>query len=163
VQLKGQNGRLVIVAELARLLPRHWDGQRLLRFLTGLALLALAFAAPIFAAPVSAAAAPVSAAVAPVPAAVPASAALPVAAPASGSAASSTATPAGQEVVAATPDAQVATRGDRVERVVDTAAPAALVGAAPVAVRQLRLRPGSDSVPPAAGLRAHGSRGPPRR
>jgi hypothetical protein len=38
------------VAEVARLLPRHWDGRRLLRFLTGLALLALAFAAPVFAA-----------------------------------------------------------------------------------------------------------------
>jgi hypothetical protein len=36
---------LVIVADVARLLPRHWDGERLLRFLTGLALLALAFAA----------------------------------------------------------------------------------------------------------------------
>jgi hypothetical protein len=36
---------LLTVADVARLLPRHWDGQRLLRFLTGLALLALAFAA----------------------------------------------------------------------------------------------------------------------
>jgi hypothetical protein len=31
------------VAVVARLLPRDWDGQRLLRFLTGLAMLALAF------------------------------------------------------------------------------------------------------------------------
>ncbi|BFU43618.1 hypothetical protein [Krasilnikovia sp. MM14-A1004] len=31
------------MAVVARLLPRHWDGRRLLRFLTGLALLALAF------------------------------------------------------------------------------------------------------------------------
>ena len=30
---------------VGRLLPRHWDGGRLLRFLTGLALIALAFAA----------------------------------------------------------------------------------------------------------------------
>ncbi|MDY7084727.1 MAG: hypothetical protein SYR96_06425 [Actinomycetota bacterium] len=30
---------------MARVLPRDWDGPRLLRFLTGLALLALAFAA----------------------------------------------------------------------------------------------------------------------
>jgi hypothetical protein len=44
------------MAVLARLLPRDWDGRRLLQFLTGLALLALAFAAP--AAPVAAAAAP---------------------------------------------------------------------------------------------------------
>jgi hypothetical protein len=36
---------LFIVADVVRLLPRHWDGQRLLRFLAGLALLALAFAA----------------------------------------------------------------------------------------------------------------------
>lgn len=39
------------MAEVARAHPRHWDGRRLLRFLTGLALLALAFAAPVFAAP----------------------------------------------------------------------------------------------------------------
>jgi hypothetical protein len=31
---------------VARLLPRHWDGRRLLRFLTGLAMLALAFTTP---------------------------------------------------------------------------------------------------------------------
>jgi hypothetical protein len=34
------------VATVARLLPRHWDGRRLLQFLTGLALIALAFAVP---------------------------------------------------------------------------------------------------------------------
>jgi len=34
------------VAIVERLLPRHWDGRRLLQFLTGLALLALAFAGP---------------------------------------------------------------------------------------------------------------------
>jgi hypothetical protein len=37
----------VIVTSLERLYPRYWDGQRFLRFLTGLALLALAFAAPV--------------------------------------------------------------------------------------------------------------------
>ncbi len=42
---RAQTGRLVTVADVARVLPRHWDGQRLLRFLAGLALLALAFAA----------------------------------------------------------------------------------------------------------------------
>jgi hypothetical protein len=34
------------VTTVARLLPRHWDGRRLLQFLTGLALIALAFAVP---------------------------------------------------------------------------------------------------------------------
>ena len=47
------------MAVARRLLPRHWDGHRLLQFLTGLALLALTFggatvpAAPPPAAPVS--------------------------------------------------------------------------------------------------------------
>ena len=45
VHERAQTGRLVTVADVARILPRHWDGQRLLRFLAGLALLALAFAA----------------------------------------------------------------------------------------------------------------------
>jgi hypothetical protein len=45
------------VGGVARLLPRHWDGRRLLRFLTGLALLALAFAVPAAAAPTPAPAA----------------------------------------------------------------------------------------------------------
>ena len=34
------------MATVARLLPRYWDGRRLLQFLTGLALIALAFAVP---------------------------------------------------------------------------------------------------------------------
>jgi hypothetical protein len=34
------------VATVARLLPRYWDGRRLLQFLAGLALIALAFALP---------------------------------------------------------------------------------------------------------------------
>jgi hypothetical protein len=34
------------VATVARLLPRYWDGRRLLQFVTGLALIALAFAVP---------------------------------------------------------------------------------------------------------------------
>ncbi|MEV4708572.1 hypothetical protein [Actinoplanes sp. NPDC049316] len=34
------------MAVVVRLLPRHWDGRRLLQFLTGLALIALAFATP---------------------------------------------------------------------------------------------------------------------
>ena len=53
---RGHNGKLFFMALLARLLPRDWDGRRLLQFLTGLGLLALAFAAP--AAPVAAAGAP---------------------------------------------------------------------------------------------------------
>jgi hypothetical protein len=32
---------------VARVLPRHWDGSRLLRFLTGLAMIALAFTAHV--------------------------------------------------------------------------------------------------------------------
>ena len=36
---------------VARLLPRHWDGRRLLQFLTGLALIALAFALPALLSP----------------------------------------------------------------------------------------------------------------
>jgi len=34
------------VATVARLLPRYWDGRRLLQFVAGLALIALAFAVP---------------------------------------------------------------------------------------------------------------------
>ena len=43
------------MAAVQRILPRHWDGRRLLRFLTGLALLALAFTLPAQVAPVPAA------------------------------------------------------------------------------------------------------------
>jgi hypothetical protein len=39
---------LFSVADLARVLPRHWDGRRLLRFLAGLAMLALTLTAPAF-------------------------------------------------------------------------------------------------------------------
>ncbi|BCJ55511.1 hypothetical protein Asp14428_69860 [Actinoplanes sp. NBRC 14428] len=38
------------MADVARLLPRLWDGRRLLQFLAGLALIALAFATPALAA-----------------------------------------------------------------------------------------------------------------
>jgi len=43
VHVCARNGRLVTVTAVARVLPRDWDGRRLLRFLTGLAMLALAF------------------------------------------------------------------------------------------------------------------------
>jgi hypothetical protein len=49
------------VAVVARILPRHWDGRRLLQFLTGLALIALSFAVRVdgpVATPVTVAAAP---------------------------------------------------------------------------------------------------------
>jgi hypothetical protein len=65
-------------------LPRHWDGRRLLRFLTGLAMLALAFTVhmtPPAPSPPSLPAALPAAAPAALPAAAPA--ALPAAAPAS--------------------------------------------------------------------------------
>jgi hypothetical protein len=52
---------LVVVAVVRRLLPRHWDGHRLLQFLTGLALLALTFGgSAVPATPVPAAPAPVT-------------------------------------------------------------------------------------------------------
>jgi hypothetical protein len=43
VRVSARNGRLVGMTAVARVLPRDWDGRRLLRFLTGLAMLALAF------------------------------------------------------------------------------------------------------------------------
>jgi hypothetical protein len=55
---------------VARLLPRDWDGQRLLRFLAGLAMLALAFTFRAeglpAASPVTSSVAPVTTSVAPV-------------------------------------------------------------------------------------------------
>jgi glucose/arabinose dehydrogenase len=48
-------------------LPRQWVGRRLLRFLAGLAMLALAVTAPAFAAPAVPAPAPVSVAAEPAP------------------------------------------------------------------------------------------------
>ncbi|MET0495467.1 MAG: hypothetical protein ABW000_20270 [Actinoplanes sp.] len=39
------------MAAVARILPRFWDGRRLLQFLTGLALIAVAFAVPALAGP----------------------------------------------------------------------------------------------------------------
>jgi hypothetical protein len=46
VRVAGGNGNLMHVAVVAHVLPRHWDGRRLLRFFTGLAMLALAFTGP---------------------------------------------------------------------------------------------------------------------
>jgi hypothetical protein len=46
VHVAGRNGKLTHVTVVARVLPRDWDGSRLLRFLAGLAMLALAFTAP---------------------------------------------------------------------------------------------------------------------
>jgi hypothetical protein len=48
------------VTTVARLLPRHWDGRRLLQFLTGLALIALAFAVPALLQPTGQPEAPVT-------------------------------------------------------------------------------------------------------
>lgn len=47
LRVSGGNGKLSGVTAVARVLPRDWDGHRLLRFLTGLAMLALAFAAQL--------------------------------------------------------------------------------------------------------------------
>jgi hypothetical protein len=153
VQDRGHNGKLFIVAVLARLLPRDWDGRRLLRFLTGLALLALSFtvpaapalaapalAAPALAAPALAApalAAPAVAVVAPAPVA--------VSQPAPAAESTAAATAATEPVAAARSAMQSreyvydASRISRVERrAADTAGPAGVT----------------------AG--AHDSRGPPR-
>ena len=46
VHVAGGNGNLILVAVVAHVLPRHWDGRRLLRLFTGLAMLALAFTGP---------------------------------------------------------------------------------------------------------------------
>ncbi len=46
MRVAGGNGNLIPVAVAAHVLPRHWDGRRLLRFLTGLAMLALAWTVP---------------------------------------------------------------------------------------------------------------------
>jgi len=58
------------VAIVARLSPRYWDGRRLLRFLAGLALVALSFAGPAqvaVAAPAAPAAAVVESTISTVP------------------------------------------------------------------------------------------------
>jgi hypothetical protein len=70
VHVAARNGKLIGVTAAVRVLPRHWDGGRLLRFLTGLATLALAFTARLDAPSAPVAPAVVSApapAVAPVP------------------------------------------------------------------------------------------------
>jgi hypothetical protein len=151
---------LVTVAEVARALPRHWDGHRLLRFLTGLALLAVAFAAPFlaargFAVPHQDAPAAPPAAVRTVTdvSAAPAADAVPVTA----------AAPA-----AAAADARPAVDAAPVADAADTA------HAVPAAPRvAVPLRDGDpQAVPPAgravillagAALVAHGSRAPPLR
>ena len=51
VHVASENGKLIGVTAVARVHPRNWDGRRLLRFLTGLAMLALAFTAPAVQAP----------------------------------------------------------------------------------------------------------------
>jgi hypothetical protein len=61
VQVRRRNGKLVVVAAVQRLHPRHWDGHRLLQFLTGVALLVLALGTTAAsAAPASPAATPVT-------------------------------------------------------------------------------------------------------
>jgi hypothetical protein len=51
VHVAAENGKLIGVTAVARVHPRNWDGRRLLRFLAGLAMLALAFTTPAPAAP----------------------------------------------------------------------------------------------------------------
>jgi hypothetical protein len=122
----------VIVALLARLHPRHWDGQRFLQFLTGLALLALAFAAPL--APAGAApVAPAPAAVLAAPAAEPVTVDEPVAA-------------VDEPAVAVVPAAPAAETGKHDASGYPPVLPPADTATALTGVEQ----------------RAHGSRGPPR-
>src|SRR3954464_53257 len=47
VRVSAGNGKLIGVSGLVQVLPRYWDGRRLLRFLTGLAMLALSFTAHV--------------------------------------------------------------------------------------------------------------------
>jgi hypothetical protein len=144
---------LVGVTAVRRLHPRHWDGRRLLQFLTGLALLALAFGTP---------------------AASTAPGALTATVQASGadSAAATTV-----QVGLAGPVADTATAA-AIERA-PAAVPAARGEAAPAPVRAVRDSAGCQhdgsrvgrAVPPAADSaalagaapQAHGSRAPPRR
>jgi uncharacterized iron-regulated membrane protein len=170
VQVPRRDGKLVIVAAVERLHPRHWDGHRLLQFLTGVALLVLAFGTA------AASASPVTTTVE-APAAAPA-AGRDRAAPAdrhSGEC-QHDASRAGRAVPAAQDDAVAA----------DSAAPAAAVPAGAVAAQAAADGPAQSAaeapadVPaaaapkgapiraaverPAAGIaqQAHGSRAPPR-
>jgi hypothetical protein len=150
VRRSGRAGRLVGVTAVRRLHPRHWDGRRLLQFLTGLALLALAFGTP---------------------AASTAPGAPPVTVQASG---------AGSAAASARPAASVADTATvaAIERA-PAAVPAARGEVPPAPVRAARESAGCQHdgsrvgrlVPPAAdsaalagvAQQAHGSRAPPRR
>src|SRR3954452_6421684 len=97
VHVSAGNGKLIGVSALVHVLPRYWDGRRLLRFLTGLAMLAFAFTAHVPAAPPPVVATPPPAAfAAPAPPVVtaPAPAAFAAPAPAQAAAAPAQAVPA---------------------------------------------------------------------
>ena len=97
VHVSAGNGKLIGVSALVHVLPRYWDGRRLLRFLTGLAMLALAFTADVPAAPPAVVAAPPAVAVAaPAPAAFEPPAPAQAAAPAPAQAAPATPVAAGR-------------------------------------------------------------------
>ena len=51
MRVASENGNLIPVAVVAQVFPRLLDGRRLLRFFTGLAMLALAFSSSAFSAP----------------------------------------------------------------------------------------------------------------
>ena len=138
MQARRRDGKLVIVAAVQRLHPRHWDGHRLLQFLTGVALLVLAFGTS------AASAAPVS----PVATTVEAPAAAPVV---SGGDEASAPARADRHSDECHHDASRVARS--VPPAPAAAAPAA--AAAPVQAAVARL---------AAGIaqQAHGSRAPPR-
>jgi hypothetical protein len=112
---------LVAVTAVTRVLPRQWDGLRLLRFLTGLAMLALAFT--VHATP---------------PAPAPPAAAIASASPAASAPAAASTTPASvvAEPVAAPPARPVATPA-----VISTAFRLLVVGAFAFSVRAERAPP----------------------
>jgi hypothetical protein len=126
---------LVIVSLLERLHPRHWDGQRFLRFLTGLALIALAFAAPV---------APAAAATPAPPAVITTTVEAPAAAKPAAAAAE-------QPAAAAQPAAAVEE-------------PAAVETCRHDASGYRGVTPPADTAAAVTGVgqRAHGTRGPPR-
>jgi hypothetical protein len=132
VRVCARNGNLVGVTAVAHVLPRYWDGRRLLRFLTGLAMLALAFTvhvtppAPELAAPAPPASAPSAPPASALPAAVAESA--PSNAPSA---------PASAEPVASLPAWPVET-----PTVLSTAILLLLVGGLALRVRAERAPPG---------------------
>jgi hypothetical protein len=163
---------LVIVTAVRRLHPRHWDGHRLLQFLTGLALLALAFGPP------AAPATPPATVKSPTAAAMPATTTTEAPVTAAGIGTATIETPVAAAGLGTVQAPVVAAGLGSVRAPVVAAAPATRDGVAPAPARAVRdgaecqhdgspvarpAAPAADEVP-LAGIakRAHGSRAPPR-